>query len=149
VATTDKDKKDVVVGKVVDRATGEAVDAPQATDVYVPEPARVFAVEGNDVRGYIGVDAEYMTYADNSGAPLMTEQEEADYNERQRKLAVGAGVLEPDDDDIVLTEEGAAVRYGDLRADEKNDAATPAAETSATPVKSAPTKQAAPKSESK
>lgn len=37
--------------------------------------ARNFAVEGNDLSGYIGVDPEYMTYADETHKPYSTDEE--------------------------------------------------------------------------
>lgn len=37
--------------------------------------ARNFAVEGNDLSGYIGVSPEYMTYADETQMPYSTDEE--------------------------------------------------------------------------
>ncbi len=44
----------------------------------VPGP-RSFAVPGNDLTGYLGVSPEYMTYANPTDKPLMTEAEAWDY----------------------------------------------------------------------
>lgn len=39
---------------------------------------RDYRVEGNDTRGYVGVDPEYQTYANETEKPLNTSQEEWD-----------------------------------------------------------------------
>lgn len=56
----------------VDRSLG-------SPDEYVPahvlDGGRDFRVEGNDVSGYIGVDPEYMTYANPGDKPHLTDQE--------------------------------------------------------------------------
>lgn len=122
MATEDKKTDDRVDGLVVDADTGKAVEAQKVQNVYVPQPARVFQVEGNDVRGYQGVDPEYMNYAGVEGQPLMNEVEEAAYNERQRKVAVANGLQEPADDDMVFVE-GSAYRYGDVKAEQKSESA--------------------------
>lgn len=36
---------------------------------------RSYAVEGNDLTGYIGVDPEYMTYAEETHRPFLTQNE--------------------------------------------------------------------------
>lgn len=51
-------------------------------DVVVEEPViegRDYRVEGNDVGGYLGVSPEYMTYANDTEKPLLTDQEKWDY----------------------------------------------------------------------
>lgn len=51
-------------------------------DVVVEEPViegRDYRVEGNDVGGYLGVSPEYMTYANETEKPLLTDQEKWDY----------------------------------------------------------------------
>lgn len=53
-------------GKDVENPTGDWLGDPEA---------RNFAVEGNDLRGYIGVDPEYMTYADDTHKPYSTDEE--------------------------------------------------------------------------
>lgn len=79
-----ENKGDAPAGRVVDLETGKAVDREEVKDVYVPQPARVFQVEGNDVRGFTGVDPEYMNYADVTGAPILSEAEENAYEESQK-----------------------------------------------------------------
>lgn len=39
------------------------------------DDAKNFAVEGNDLNGFIGVSPEYMTYADETHKPLSTSEE--------------------------------------------------------------------------
>lgn len=49
---------------------------PNATAEYLGLPdARNFAVEENDLGGYIGVSPEYMTYADETQKPISTDEE--------------------------------------------------------------------------
>lgn len=38
-------------------------------------PAGSYRVAGNDVSGYLGVDNEYMNYADETQKPSLTEEE--------------------------------------------------------------------------
>lgn len=40
---------------------------------------RDYRVEGNDTSGYIGVSPEYMTYANETEKPTLTDQEAWDY----------------------------------------------------------------------
>jgi hypothetical protein len=46
--------------------------------VEVVAGPRSFAVEGNDLSGYVGTDQEYMTHANETEAPLKGEGDEAD-----------------------------------------------------------------------
>lgn len=46
--------------------------APEA-----PSEGRSFAVEGNDLSGYVGVDPEYQTYANDTEAPALNKDEQA------------------------------------------------------------------------
>jgi hypothetical protein len=59
------------------RANGNASNKVVPTaDSYKPDPedtGREFAVEGNDLDGYIGAGAEYQTYANETEAPLRAE----------------------------------------------------------------------------
>lgn len=52
----------------------DKVDNPTG-DWLGDSQARNFAVEGNDLSGYIGVDPEYMTYADDTHKPYSTDEE--------------------------------------------------------------------------
>jgi hypothetical protein len=50
--------------------------APYEYDAEVH--GRDYRVEGNDVRDYVGVDPEYMTYANPTEAPMLTDTERWD-----------------------------------------------------------------------
>lgn len=50
--------------------------AKPTTDVVVE--GRDYRVAGNDISGYVGVDPEYMTYANKTEQPLNTAQEQWD-----------------------------------------------------------------------
>ncbi len=113
-------------GKVIDVTTGEAIDAPPPQNIFHPHGARVWQLAGNDIRGYRGVDPEYQNYADPVDAPLMTDAEKEQYEERLRLHRVASGTEEPADDDLVIYE-GNAVRYGDVKdLDEAQKADVPA-----------------------
>lgn len=47
---------------------------------------RQFALPGNDVSGYLGVDPEYMTYANETEKPYLTPQEMWDYTDQLSHL---------------------------------------------------------------
>lgn len=72
-ATTERDEADHSAEAVIARE-GEKDRAE-----YVhPEGARDYRVEGNDIRDYVGVDPEYMTYANATEAPMLTDTERYD-----------------------------------------------------------------------
>ena len=54
-------------------------------------PARVFAVEGNDLSEYVGVSPEYQTYAEDTHKPGEFTEVEGDLVERQ-KAAISTDV---------------------------------------------------------
>ena len=77
---------------------------------YVHDPevhGRDYRVEGNDIRDYIGVDPEYMTYANPSDAPILTDTERFNYTDQYDHLEGNA-----DDEEDTLTEEEIN-KYGD------------------------------------
>ncbi len=53
-------------------------DSKKKTDdgtTVVETVGRDFRVEGNDVSGYVGVDSEYRTYANESDRPYITDED--------------------------------------------------------------------------
>jgi hypothetical protein len=82
--------------KVDNASVEESVDATPEEDVpvdqrkeYVHDPevhGRDYRVEGNDVRDYIGVDPEYMTYANETDAPILTDTERFNYTDQYDHL---------------------------------------------------------------
>lgn len=60
------------------------------SEEYVPQSVvdggRDYRVEGNDVRDYVGVDPEYMTYANETEKPHLTHQERYDYTNQYEHL---------------------------------------------------------------
>lgn len=67
----------------VDTGANEEVEfVPQS----VVDGGRDFRVEGNDVSGYLGVDPEYMTYANETEKPHLTDQERYDYTNQYDHL---------------------------------------------------------------
>lgn len=62
-----------------ERPFDEADRGKGGTNEFVPDHVlaggRDFRVEGNDVSGYIGVDPEYQTYANEHDKPLLTDVE--------------------------------------------------------------------------
>jgi hypothetical protein len=62
---------------MADTAEEKADEAPEnlTGDWLGDDEARNFAVEGNDLSGYIGVSPEYMTYADETQKPYSTDEE--------------------------------------------------------------------------
>jgi hypothetical protein len=71
---TEQENATVVVDEDVPEHDREA-------DVVVEEvvvDGRDYRVEGNDISGYVGVDPEYMTYANETEKPLNTAQEQWD-----------------------------------------------------------------------
>jgi hypothetical protein len=51
------------------KSTDEAPVALGPEEVAATVEGRSFAVEGNDLSAYVGVDAEYMTYSNPTEAP--------------------------------------------------------------------------------
>lgn len=64
----------------------QALNDQRAEYVPVDPDARDYRVEGNDVRDYIGVDPEYMTYANETEAPGLTDKERFLYTEQYDHL---------------------------------------------------------------
>jgi hypothetical protein len=64
-----------------------------------PKGARDYRVEGNDVRDYVGVDPEYMTYANPTEAPMLTDTERWDQTSQYDHLEGNADEDEELDDD--------------------------------------------------
>lgn len=54
---------------------GEKIVGDSTGDWLGDSEARNFAVEGNELSGYIGVSPEYMTYADETHKPYSTDEE--------------------------------------------------------------------------
>ncbi len=57
--------------------TSAVTETPAPVDEIVVD-GRDYRVEGNDISGYVGVDPEYMTYANETEKPLNTAQEQWD-----------------------------------------------------------------------
>lgn len=65
----------------------QAMQDQRAEYVHDPEVhGRDYRVEGNDVRDYIGVDPEYMTYANATEAPGLTDVERFQYTSQYDHL---------------------------------------------------------------
>lgn len=84
-----------------------------------PEGARDYRVEGNDVRDYIGVDPEYMTYANATEAPMLTDTERYDQTTQYDHLEGNYAdeELDGDIDDADLLDR----EYSDDNEDGKDD----------------------------
>lgn len=65
---------------------GDGQDPIIVTEEFVPQHVldggRDYRVEGNDTSGYIGVDPEYMTYANETEKPHLTDEERYDYTDQ-------------------------------------------------------------------
>ncbi len=74
----DPDKDTSTVDVVVDEDSSEG----NSEEVVVVEEAEVdgrdYRVEGNDTSGYVGVSPEYMTYANPTEKPILTDVEKWD-----------------------------------------------------------------------
>jgi hypothetical protein len=70
-----------------------------------PEGARDYRVEGNDVRDYIGVDPEYMTYANETEAPILTDSERFLHTDQYDHLEGNADEDEESSDEDSADEE--------------------------------------------
>jgi hypothetical protein len=103
-ATKKDDDAEVVVSET-DSDASENSSLPVRGDGadYVPKylrddpNARDFRVEGNDVRDFIGVDPEYMNYADIGGKPLLTDADRLKHTDQYDHLIGNA-----DDDPELL-----------------------------------------------
>lgn len=62
------------MAETAEESKGQKAENPTA-EWLGDEEARNFAVEGNDLSGYIGVSPEYMTYADDTHKPYSTDEE--------------------------------------------------------------------------
>jgi hypothetical protein len=72
---------------MADDANGKDMEDQRAEYVHDPEVhGRDFRVEGNDVRDYVGVDPEYMTYANPGDAPMLTDTERFMYTSQYDHL---------------------------------------------------------------
>lgn len=80
---------------------------------------RDFRVEGNDVRGYIGVDSEYRTYADDTHKPFITDAD-VEVLERSGQLT----------DVETMSTQVAAQKRRERGADEVGDTVTKEADAS-------------------
>ena len=92
---------------------------------YVPahvlDGGRDFRVEGNDVSGYLGVDPEYMTYANETERPHLTDQERYDFTDQYSHLE-GNEADEADEaevDSADKSDESGAVAVEFVRVDEE------------------------------
>lgn len=111
-----KDEVDHSAAAVLERESAKEQRAPYEH----PEGARDFRVEGNDVRDYVGVDAEYMTYANATEAPMLTDTERYDQTTQYDHLEGNADEeLDGDVDDNETPESAAEkqARYEQLLAD--------------------------------
>lgn len=74
----------------------EEASPDEPVEEYVPQHVldggRDYRVEGNDVSGYIGVDPEYMTYANLGEKPILTDDEKWDYTNQLNHLEGNADV---------------------------------------------------------
>lgn len=52
------------------------------TDEEKAPEARVFALEDNDLSGYVGVSPEYRTYANETDKPMLSDDEKAFMKDR-------------------------------------------------------------------
>ena len=65
-----------------DKVDEDIPEHDREADVIVDETVvdgRDYRVEGNDISGYLGVSLEYMTYANETEKPILTDQEKWDY----------------------------------------------------------------------
>jgi hypothetical protein len=77
------------------------------------EPGREFAVEGNDLSGYVGVSPEYQNYANETEAPLgaedSVEQDVIDeFQEGQENMYAPVGTVASADPDQNVSKDEAA-----------------------------------------
>lgn len=99
-----------------------------ADEEKTPE-ARAFAVEGNDLSGYVGVSPEYRTYANETDKPMLSDDEKAFMKER--------GLLT--DEELAAENEGQTVSpAGEVVKDEASEDASE--ETPEDPKRDADTK---------
>lgn len=104
--------------------TADQYEQPEDDD------GRSFAVEGNDLEGYIGTNPEYMTYANETEAPIVAEEgpeSEVEENFLEQSEQRGFAVDQEEDDDQVDED----------RVDE--DASTPPRDTSSSSASSTST----------
>lgn len=102
--TSDVRENDQVQAQENGDVDGSANDETQALvdqrAEYVHDPetmGRDYRVEGNDVRDYIGVDPEYMTYANATEAPGLTDVERFNYTTQYDHLEGNADDAQVDD----------------------------------------------------
>lgn len=106
-ASTGQDETDHSAAAVLER---ESAKEDRAEYVH-PEGARDYRVEGNDVRDYVGVDPEYMTYANPTEAPMLTDTERYDQTTQYDHLEGNADEEldgDVDDDEVQDSEPGNA-----------------------------------------
>lgn len=99
-----------------------AAEAGDPTGGVPDSEPRVFAVEGNDLSGYVGVAPEYMTYANSTEAPAVADGGAgAVFEKRLRSAPAGVvgEVSKPVEDDEAAPPEP---REGSLPADAPSDA---------------------------
>lgn len=110
--------------------------------VTAPDGGRLFAVEGNDTSGYVGVSPEYRNYANEADRPILTDAE------RERLHEVGLGtdeeMTQPAQTIPYSTEESEdtdedATHSGSDKSEGSDKGASEAPKT-ATPVKATPVK---------
>jgi hypothetical protein len=89
---------DLSAAAVLERQAAIEDRAPYEHDVEVH--GRDYRVEGNDVRDYVGVDPEYMTYANPTEAPMLTDTERWDLTTQYDHLEGNADEDEELDGDV-------------------------------------------------
>lgn len=113
-ARVEKDETDHSAAAVLER---ESAKKDRAEYVH-PEGARDYRVEGNDIRDYVGVDPEYMTYANPTDAPMLTDTERYDQTTQYDHLEGNADELDGDVEGNHTPESDAEkqAHYEELRA---------------------------------
>lgn len=112
----EEEESQVEVESVVDSGDVGQEKSDQRAPYVHPEDARDYRVEGNDVRDYVGVDPEYMTYANPSDAPILTDTERFAYTEQYDHLEGNADEVQNVNDEDVLDR-----KYADENGDGKDD----------------------------
>lgn len=116
-ASTGQDETDHSATAVLERESAKEDRAP-----YVhPEGARDYRVEGNDVRDYVGVDPEYMTYANATEAPMLTDTERYDQTTQYDHLEGNADEVSEELDGDIRDEDLLDRNYSDPGGTDRDD----------------------------
>lgn len=99
----------------------EAAGAAEKDEVVVPdhvvEGGRDYRVEGNDVSGYLGVDVEYQTYANETEKPILTDTEKWDYTDQLDHLE---GNMDEEKEETAVVEDDDENKSPETKVDGEN-----------------------------